>query len=664
MSTIDTPVTNPVVVSSSGTYASPLEITTTGSVTPTARLATGVYENGASYSVTNEGAINGGPGGYGVQLNAGTVTNKSTGKITGGTGSGGGGDGVYQKGGTLTNYNTITGGTGNSVDASGYGVDLTGGTLTNKSTGKISGGVGVLGNAGASLGGGALYNYGSIYGTTGKFGTAGVYLNAGKLTNEANASISGSSGTSDGGVGVWLLGGTMTTAGSISGGEYGSAERAEAINLGGTAKLIVQPGATFTGDIAGFGSGITIDMTGIKPIDVASDFGVTATSLGGGKYEFHGIAGSETLTTTVSQNEGTLVFSDDNFSNDEFILAPDGSGGTDITVQAVCYLRGTRIRTVTGDKAVEALAIGDCVLTASGESRPIRWLGSRALDCSRHPNPSFVWPIRIQAGAFGDAMPARDLWLSPFHSLLVEGVLIQVEKLVNGASVVQVPRERVEYWHVELDSHDILLAEGLPAESYLDVGNRTGFINGGAYLEAYPDFRAKHESESCVPVIKEGAVLERARAALLARAQALGYQLTEEADLHLLADGERIDPVVLSEQRVAFLLPAARSSIELRCRSFTPAHIHPANDDQRSLGICVNRLQLDGAEVALQDEAAFAHGWHPLEHSSSPTGQPWRWSTGRTLIPAGTRLVVIDRCHAGPYYWAVPKKSSIVALFG
>jgi len=70
-------------------------------------------------------------------------------------------------------------------------------------------------------------------------------------------------------------------------------------------------------------------------------------------------------------------------------------------------------------------------------------------------------------------------------------------------------------------------------------------------------------------------------------------------------------------------------------------------DDQRSLGICVSRLQLDGADVALEDEAAFALGSHALEGDSE--GHHWRWSHDRTPLPAGTRLIVID--IRGPGYY-------------
>jgi Hint domain len=337
------------------------------------------------------------------------------------------------------------------------------------------------------------------------------------------------------------------------------------------------------------------------------------------------------------------------------VILPGGGAGT-------CFCRGTLIRSSRGDMPVEDLVVGDTVLTAAGELRPVRWLGHRAIDCTRYPNPAEVWPYRIRAGAFSDNQPARDLWLSRGHSILVDGVLMQVETLVNGASIVRVPSERVEYWHVELDSHDILIAEGLPAESYLDVGNRTAFVNGGAFLEAYPDFQARHSSETCVPVVTEGPAVQRAKAALLARAELLGYHRTDDADVHIRADGQRIDPVYLDPMRIAFMLPEARASIELRCRSFSPAQINPVSDDTRSLGICVSRLQLDGIDVPLDSEDAVTLGWHELERN--PDGQSWRWSHDRTRLPAGTRLLVIDQCNKGPYYWMAPGARPVAAQVG
>jgi serralysin len=332
---------------------------------------------------------------------------------------------------------------------------------------------------------------------------------------------------------------------------------------------------------------------------------------------------------------------------------------SDVSETLPCFLVGTRITTSRGAIAVEHLNVGDLALTQSGELRPIRWLGSRQLNCSSYREPSVIWPIRISSGAFGENLPVSDLWVSPGHSLLVDGVLIQASNLVNGATIVQVPRERVEYWHVELDSHDILMSEGLATESYLDTGNRTGFVNGGDFLEAHPDFGPKHWAQTCVPLVLEGPQVAQAREMLLARATKLGYVITDDAEVHIVADGAHIEPMQLSPTRLAFTLPANSLTIELCSRTFIPAHVQAASNDSRALGVCVSRIQLDGNDLALDAEGAFSEGWHQLEIYAD---YRQRWSQGRASLPSGTRLVVIDIASRS-YCWVKPE-SAVVALFG
>jgi hypothetical protein len=241
------------------------------------------------------------------------------------------------------------------------------------------------------------------------------------------------------------------------------------------------------------------------------------------------------------------------------------------------------------------------------------------------------------------------LYVSPGHSVFAEGVLIQAEKLINGATVLQQKRDWVEYWHVELESHDILLAEDLPAESYLDTGNRTAFDGGGAFLDLHPDFAPKHWAQTCVPLVFDGAELQRAKTLLLARAPTLGHEITAADDLHVLADGQRIDPIQLSATRRAIVLPEGSAEISLHSSTFVPAQHDPQSDDQRRLGLCVGRLQLDGADIALDDQAILSAGWHGLERAAGRSDQ--RWTTGNTPLPANTRLIVIERAGRG-YYWA------------
>jgi collagen type I/II/III/V/XI/XXIV/XXVII alpha len=150
----------------------------------------------------------------------------------------------------------------------------------------------------------------------------------------------------------------------------------------------------------------------------------------------------------------------------------------DTSFTAPCFVAATRILACRGEVAVEDLRPGDRVPTLSGGQRIVRWIGRRTIDCDRHPRPHDVWPVRVAADAFGGARPARDLWLSPDHAVFVDNVLIPIRHLINGATVVQEAVARIAYFHVELDRHDILFAEGLPAESFLDTGNRGAFDNG------------------------------------------------------------------------------------------------------------------------------------------------------------------------------------------
>jgi hypothetical protein len=184
-----------------------------------------------------------------------------------------------------------------------------------------------------------------------------------------------------------------------------------------------------------------------------------------------------------------------------------------------CFHAGTRIATPDGSALVEDLRVGDLVSTASGGARPVVWVGRRRVDCTRHPRPELVHPVRISAGAFGRGLPSRDLLLSPDHAVFADGVLIPVKRLVNGASVAVEPSARVDYLHIELDRHDVVLAEGLPTESYLDTGDRGRFA-GGALVALHPDFSSRvWEADGCAPLRLVGPEVDRVRDALVRRAK-------------------------------------------------------------------------------------------------------------------------------------------------
>jgi hypothetical protein len=185
--------------------------------------------------------------------------------------------------------------------------------------------------------------------------------------------------------------------------------------------------------------------------------------------------------------------------------------------QIACFAEGTMIETVTGPRRVESLAVGDEVVTLLGGPGQIVWVGSRRVDCARHPRPETVWPVRIAAGAFGQGVPVRDLFVSPDHAVFINDVLVPARLLINGTSIVQVKRDHVKYYHLELPEHAAILAEGLAVESYLDTGDRWQFDDGAVIL-LFPDFAAftpavtmAWETRGAAPLVMTGKALDQAR---------------------------------------------------------------------------------------------------------------------------------------------------------
>jgi len=207
-----------------------------------------------------------------------------------------------------------------------------------------------------------------------------------------------------------------------------------------------------------------------------------------------------------------------------------------VTLSMECFVAGTRIETDAGLRAVEDLRVGERVRTLlGGGSLPVVWVGQRTVDCARHPRPAKVWPMCVAAGAFGVGAPGRDLFLSPDHAVYVEGVLVPVWCLVNGTTIRQERRDVVTYYHVELDCHEVIVAECLAVVSYLDTGNRAAFGNGGGVTMLHPAFGPGPgdvwELAGCAPVVISGAELEAARA-VVARWAAAGAAALADTTHH------------------------------------------------------------------------------------------------------------------------------------
>ena len=471
-----------------------------------------------------------------------------------------------------------------------------------------------------------------------------------------------------------VAGGAVTVADQVySGGEQVVGGQ---VNIG--VSLTGLPGGTASGTVVHSGGLQFINLSGsavATQIDsggemvVNSGGSATSASLASGgtidlgyfAYAPGGSAslnsGNDLLTITEGGASTQLQLAGD-YSGEVFHLGLAGGGGTLITLQQACFARFTRILTGRGEVAVEDLQTGEGVVTRCGALRPIRWIGHRHVDCRHHPRPHDVWPVRISAGAFADGQPHRDLMLSPDHAVFVDGVLIPVRHLINAATIVQVPVERIGYWHVELDRHDVILAEGLSCETYLDTGNRGAFDNGGPAMQLHPDFAlCIWQAQGCAPLVREGAELEAARSLLLERARQCGFVATRDPALRVIANGRIVLPRV--EGRVhSFLLPAA-SGIRLVSRSAIPAELHAARRDRRRLGVGVARIALDGETVALTGRRPGA-GWHEAE--SDAAGAVWRWTDGNAeLATSGRRRLDLEIAMTEQYWLGRPAAPERVA---
>ncbi|KQS55714.1 hypothetical protein ASG17_06530 [Brevundimonas sp. Leaf363] len=171
------------------------------------------------------------------------------------------------------------------------------------------------------------------------------------------------------------------------------------------------------------------------------------------------------------------------------------------------------------------------MITASGQSCPIKWIGRRSCAGRFASGNADVLPVCFKAGSISDDVPARDLHVSPKHAMYLDGVLIAAERLVNGVTITQATEvDEVTYWHIELDSHDVLIAEGAASESFVDDNSRAMFHNAAEFAELYPDSDQK-PAIYCAPRVQDGHDLQAVWTRLAQRA---GIEVVAADDLGVL----------------------------------------------------------------------------------------------------------------------------------
>jgi hypothetical protein len=254
---------------------------------------------------------------------------------------------------------------------------------------------------------------------------------------------------------------------------WGSVNSGNSLNFYNGSTLV----ATITADDLLKNYNATAQDNYFVSIDIPGGYtSVVASSTSGG-FEFANVSYAATTIADPFNGPGTTV-----------PTAPYDPS----TETYLCFLEGTMIASPGGSVAVEALQPGALVMTEDGNAETVRWIGIRTVS-TKFADPLRAYPIRIAAGALDDSVPARDLYLSPDHALLVDGILVQASALVNGSSVrrqAEMP-ESFTYYHVELASHALIFAENTPAETFVDNADRGHFDN----WDTHPDHGAIAEMD-------------------------------------------------------------------------------------------------------------------------------------------------------------------------
>jgi Hint domain len=581
----------------------------------------GVIIRGGSGTVVNDGNIVGAGSGVlyaGVALAAGgAVTNGASASITGST------FGVYISSGTLTNAGTVVGNTGTAVAFGGTGSNLL----------LLDPGYGL---SGLAIGGTSASNTlelasAASAGTLSGLGTEFVDFVQTRIDADASWVFNGANTIEAGTTLTELSGATLTvsgtlvndgsiaidpstlTAGGLTGTGIVTIDAGSMLQVQGTvasgetimfdgsgAYLQLDTPGSVAGSITNFGVGETIDLKGVDPASVIFSGDLLSFTLG---------LLSPSFTLSLA-NPGTVIAS----------ASADGT-----VLSALCFCVNTLILTPSGERPVQELAVGDTVTTHRGTARRIVWVGTGKVLATRGRRNAAT-PVIVHRDALADNVPNRDLRVTKGHSLYIDDVLIPVEFLVNHRSIFWDDNaQEVELYHIELETHDVLVANGAAAESYRDDGNRWLFRNANSGWDLPPQ-------TPCAPVVTGGVAVDAAWRRLLERAGPWpGAPMTDDPDLHLLVDGQRVDAASGSNVWHVFRLAAPPAVVRIVSRSGVPQEMGLARDP-RCLGVALRQIMVTrGAQIRTIEakDAMLTDGFHGYEGDNDI-----RWTNGNAAVPA------------------------------
>jgi hypothetical protein len=271
-----------------------------------------------------------------------------------------------------------------------------------------------------------------------------------------------------------------------------------------------------------------------------------------------------------------------------------------------CYVAGTEIATSHGAMPIEKVAVGDVVLSLSGNRR-VTWTGRFSINPSAEPNPERTAPVCIRRDAFASGLPGQDQWVSPLHCLWVDNRLVPARLLINNMTVIQdLLATSVTYCHLLFDKS----AHGQLAAS--------------------------------VDLVKP--IWDR----LSERAEHLGCgraSPTEAVDLSLqiLADGKPIHPTEIVGSRQVFVVPPGHEIFHVWSNSFAAV-------------VMVEIIAKDVYQVIPADHPDLLLGWGPCQREG---GRDWRCVEGAALLPisqvSGGMQIVVHLRKSGRAYAEIQK---------
>lgn len=336
---------------------------------------------------------------------------------------------------------------------------------------------------------------------------------------------------------------------------------------------------------------------------------------------------------------------------------------------APCYLPGTMIETPDGETPVEALRAGDTIIVYNGGERAVRTI--RAVGCGQaNIRPSAFddvagWPVRVLGGALADNVPYKDLLITSEHCLYLQGSFVPVRMLVNGQTIFYDKTiSAFNYYHIEMDPHAIIRADGVLSESYIGQGH-----GHALHSPAGPDIPmlASDWAHAAAPLNTGREFVEALYRQIAARAAGMkgGSMPTPDAvcndhNLHLLTEaGTCITGQPGADGTIRFMVPHAVQSIYLMSRASRACDAQgPFVDDRRVLGVLVGRITIEEggvcSDISTHVEQAELTGWQ------SEIAGDMRWTTGNGLLPLparhyeGMARLSVEIRAAGPYLAPTP----------